>query len=80
MLPSHRGYHTPEKTGSKIEGSKKLYDPYPRKIIPAYRALVIVLWANGLRIPLYVELFREEFEKAIRNMQAEQELSEFLIN
>ena len=47
------------KTGSKIEGVKKLYDPYSRKIIPAHRALVIVLWTNGLRIPLYVELLHE---------------------
>ena len=47
------------KTGSKIEGVKKLYDPSSRKVIPAHRALVIVLWTNGLRIPLHVELLHE---------------------
>ncbi len=47
------------KTGSKIEGLKKLYDPYSRKVIPAHRALVIVLRTNGFRIPLYVELLHE---------------------
>lgn len=47
------------KTGSKIEGVKKLYDPYSRRVIPAHRALIIVLWTNGFRIPLYVELLHE---------------------
>ena len=47
------------KTGSRIEGVKKLYDPYSRKVIPAHRALIIVLWTNGFRIPLYVELLHE---------------------
>jgi len=47
------------KTGSRIEGVKKLYDPYSRRVIPAHRALVIVLWTNGFRIPLYVELLHE---------------------
>ena len=30
-----------------------------RKVIPAHRALVIVLWINGLRNPLYVELLHK---------------------
>ncbi len=47
------------KDSSKIEGVKKLYDPYSRKVIPIHRALVIVLWTNGSRIPLYVELLHE---------------------
>ena len=47
------------KTGSKIEGVKKLYDPSSRKVIPAHRALVIVLCTNGFRIPLHVELLHE---------------------
>ncbi len=47
------------KTGSKIEGTQKLYDPYSRKVIPAHRALVIVLWTNGFRIPLYAELLHK---------------------
>jgi len=44
------------KTGSKIEGVKKLYDPSSKKVIFAHRALVIVLWAEGYRIPLHIEL------------------------
>ena len=44
------------KTGSKIEGLKKLYDPYLKKVIPAHKALILILWVDGLRIPLHVEL------------------------
>jgi len=44
------------KTGSKIEGVKKLYDPSLKKTVLAHKALVISLSLQGFRIPLYVEL------------------------
>ena len=47
------------KTGSRIEGVKKLYYPYSRRVIPTHGALVIVLWKNGFRIPIYVELLHK---------------------
>ncbi len=64
LSSSHRAFLIADttllrKTGSRIEGVKKLYDPYSRRVIPAHRALIIVLWTNGLRIPPYVELLHE---------------------
>ena len=46
------------KTGSKIEGVKKLYDPSSKRIVLAHRALVIILSVGNLRVPLHIELLR----------------------
>jgi len=47
------------KTGSMIEGVKRLYDPHSRRVILAHRALVIVLSVGELRVSLYVELLHK---------------------
>ncbi|EDP74698.1 transposase [Hydrogenivirga sp. 128-5-R1-1] len=47
------------KTGSKIEGVNKLYDPSSKRIVLAHRALVIILSVGNLRVPLHVELLRD---------------------
>jgi len=44
------------KTGSKIEGVRKLYDPSLKRTVLAHKALVISLSVQNLRIPLYIEL------------------------
>ncbi len=46
------------KTGSKIEGVKRLYDPSYKRVVLAHRALVIMLFADNLRIPIYIQLLR----------------------
>ncbi|EDP76521.1 hypothetical protein HG1285_02903 [Hydrogenivirga sp. 128-5-R1-1] len=47
------------KTGSKIEGVNKLYDPSSKRIVLAHRALVIILSVGNLRVSLHVELLRD---------------------
>jgi len=47
------------KTGSRIEGVKKLYDPSQKRIILGHRTLVLVLCMNNFRIPVYVGFLHE---------------------
>ncbi len=46
------------KTGSKIEGVNRLWDPSSKRVVLAHRALVIMLSANNLRIPIHVQLLQ----------------------
>ncbi len=46
------------KTGSKIEGVKRLWDPSSKRVVLAHRALVIMLSANNLRIPIHIQLLQ----------------------
>jgi len=47
------------KTGSKIEGVKRLYDPSSKRVVLAHRALVLILSVDGLRITLHLEVLLE---------------------
>jgi len=47
------------KTGSKFEGVKKLYDPSLKRTIFAHKALVIVLSAGDVTVPVHIEIIQD---------------------
>ena len=55
------------KTGSKFEGVKKLYDPSLKRTLFAHRALVIVLSAGDVKVPVHIEIIQDIKPKNIDN-------------